>query len=70
MGPAVQAGVALAALASAVAAAAAAGWARLLGPLLESVLAEHAPDTLLWKLPALVVAVAVLKALAQWVHRG
>jgi subfamily B ATP-binding cassette protein MsbA len=62
--------VALATVASAFAAAAAALWARLLGPLLETVLAERRADDLLWKLPALIVAVALIKALAQWLQTG
>ncbi|MBK7864616.1 MAG: ABC transporter ATP-binding protein [Archangiaceae bacterium] len=62
----------LAVLASLVAASAAALWARLLGPLLESLL-THPPQaqtlTLTW-LPLLIIATALLKALAQLVHGG
>lgn len=66
-------------LASAVAAAAAALWARLLGPLLEGVLTgatvsvagmSLGPKELVLKLPLVIIAVAVVKALAQWLHGG
>lgn len=71
--------VALATLAAAVASAAAALWARLLGPLLEGVLLGHGTAlgplqvdarALTVTLPLLIVAVAALKALAQWLHGG
>ncbi len=71
--------VALATAAGVVAAAATAGWARLLGPLLESVLKGGAvtlagvtfePKELAVKLPLAVVGVAVLKALSTWLHSG
>ncbi len=62
--------VALAAGASAVAAAAAAAWAWLLGPLLEGLLLGTAGDDLRVKLPLALVAVALVKALATWVHAG
>jgi subfamily B ATP-binding cassette protein MsbA len=62
--------VALASLAAAIAAGAAAVWARILGPLLTTVLAQQGAADLRWKLPALIVAVAVAKALAQWLHTG
>jgi subfamily B ATP-binding cassette protein MsbA len=70
---------ALATLASLAAAAAAALWARLLGPLLEGVLTGRPSsvmgftfgrEQLIFQLPLLVVAAALLKALAQWVHGG
>jgi len=69
----------IATLASAVAAGAAALWARLLGPLLEGVLTGKTTDVLGWsvgpaalvsQLPLLIVAAACIKALAQWLHGG
>jgi subfamily B ATP-binding cassette protein MsbA len=71
--------VALATAAGLVAALATAAWARLLGPLLEAVLkgsavsfagVDFAPQDLAVKLPAAVVAMAGLKAVATWVHSG
>ncbi|MHB8878471.1 MAG: ABC transporter ATP-binding protein, partial [Myxococcaceae bacterium] len=71
--------VAIAIAASTVSAAAAGLYAFLIGPLLEAVLqgtdAKLGPFTLggaelLWKLPLLVVAVAVMKAGAQLAHTG
>ena len=71
--------LAIATLASAAAAAAAALWARLLGPLLEGVLAGASvqvagftlgPEELVFQLPLVIIAVAAVKALAQWLHGG
>lgn len=71
--------LAAATLAAAAAAAAAALWARLLGPLLEGVLTGASakvmgftlgPEELVFRLPLLIIAVAVVKALAQWLHGG
>lgn len=71
--------VALASLAGVVAAAATAVWARLLGPLLEAVLkggditlwgVTFEPRDLALKLPFAVVGMAVVKALATWLHSG
>jgi len=71
--------VALAIAASLVAAAAASGWAYLLGPLLESVVKGGdvrlggwtlSSADLVIRLPLAVVAVAVVKALAAWLHSG
>jgi len=71
--------VAFATLAGIIAAIATAGWARLLGPLLEAVvkggdvevagvIISH--DTLASKLSVAVVGMAVLKALSTWLHLG
>ncbi|HYX92831.1 MAG TPA: ABC transporter ATP-binding protein, partial [Myxococcaceae bacterium] len=66
-------------VASCVAAAAAAAYAYLIGPLLQAVLTggraqalgvEVGGRDLFWKVPAAVVAVAVVKALAQFLQNG
>ncbi len=71
--------VGLAILASVVSAAAASAWAWLLGPLLESVVKggevkagpwSLSPEDLTVRLPLAVVGVALLKALAAWLHAG
>lgn len=71
--------IALATLAGFVAALATAAWARLLGPLLESVLkggditllgVTFHPADLALKLPFAVVTMAVVKALSTWAHSG
>jgi subfamily B ATP-binding cassette protein MsbA len=71
--------VTLAILASVVSAAAASGWAWLLGPLLQSVLKGGAvvvagyalsEQQLIITLPLTVVGVALVKALSSWVHAG
>jgi subfamily B ATP-binding cassette protein MsbA len=61
--------VALATLAGVVAAGATALWARLLGPLLEGVLKGDDADLAL-KLPLAIVATALVKAVATWLHSG
>jgi subfamily B ATP-binding cassette protein MsbA len=62
-------GVAVACAASVVSAAAAAVYAWLIGPLLKAVLQGGGAE-LLWKLPLGVVALAAVKAGAQWLHTG
>jgi ATP-binding cassette, subfamily B, bacterial MsbA len=74
-----RAQVVLATAAGVVAAVATAGWARLVGPLLESVLKggsvtvagiSFEPDALAVKLPLAVVGAAALKAVSTWLHSG
>lgn len=74
-----RAQIGLATLAGVAAALATAAWARLLGPLLESVLkggditllgVTFQPADLALKLPVAVVTMAVVKALSTWAHSG
>ncbi len=57
-------------IAALVAAAAAAVWAWLLGPLLQGLLVGMPDSDLRWKLPLAIIAVAGVKALASWLHAG